>query len=81
MGVGRLRIWGTGTCSADLKGEVNQGPIFLDKCRYALLNERVVKYRLSEHFFFLTETRGELKYGFKGEVSHSVSSIIFSVKL
>lgn len=53
MGVGRLRIWATGTCSADLKGEVNQGPIFLDKCRYALLNERLVKYRLSEHFFFL----------------------------
>lgn len=42
---------------AELKGEVNQGRIFLDKRQYALLNETVVRYRLSEHFFSYRDTR------------------------
>lgn len=50
----RFRIWGMGTCSVELK-EAYQEPIFLDKCRYALLNETEIKYRLSE-LFFLSET-------------------------
>lgn len=47
----RLRICGMGTCSVDLK-EVYQEPIFLDKCRYALLNKTEIKYGVSELFFF-----------------------------
>lgn len=47
----RFRIWGMGTCSVDLE-EAYQEPIILDKCRYALLNETEIKYRLSELFFF-----------------------------
>lgn len=47
----RLRILGMGTCSVDLK-EIYQEPIFLDKCRYELLNETEIKYGVSELFFF-----------------------------
>lgn len=52
----RFRIWGMGTCSVELK-EAYQEPIFLDKCRYALLNETEIKYRLSELFFFFRDMR------------------------
>lgn len=36
--MGTHKILGMSICLAELKGEVNQGQIFLDKCRYALLN-------------------------------------------
>lgn len=52
----RFRIWGMGMCSVDLKA-VYQEPIFLDKCRYGLLNETEIKYRLSELFFSFRDMR------------------------
>lgn len=56
----------------DLKPEVKQRPMFLDKCRYALLNETGKIQTVRS--IFLLETRGELKCTFKGEVSFSIQS-------
>lgn len=51
---GKRESWITrmGGCLAVFKWEVKQWTMFLDKCRYALLNEKAVKYRLSKAFFF-----------------------------